>query len=72
MFTTRTVRTSVVCNACSFVCCALDTMQACGCEDCENPECDIICEVCHRPEWECFCDDEGDFADDESDVRMYG
>lgn len=28
-----------MCNACGFGCCALDTFDGCGCEDCRNPEC---------------------------------
>ncbi|OCC01830.1 hypothetical protein BA190_26830 [Labrys sp. WJW] len=28
-----------MCNACGFMCCAVDTLGGCGCDFCEDPDC---------------------------------
>lgn len=52
-----------MCNACGFLCCASDQMDACGCDHCNFPECWSICDVCGETGDNCDCD----YADDEPD-----
>jgi hypothetical protein len=49
-----------MCNACGFMCCAMDCFDGCGCESCDNPECWEYCPDCDQPIGECLCDS-GDY-----------
>lgn len=42
-----------MCNACGFLCCAMDCFSGCGCEWCPDPE--------------CFDDTNEDYQDDDGD-----
>ena len=45
-----------MCNACGFICCAMDCFSQCGCE-CENP-------LCWEPDDDPFDEDEDEVDDD--------
>lgn len=49
-----------MCNACGFLCCALDTFDGCGCDTCGEDDCLKFCETCGEPESDCLCDQEDD------------
>ena len=45
-----------MCNACGFMCCALDTFDKCGCDGCDEPD--------------CWTDDEDERDDDDWDPGL--
>ena len=50
-----------MCNACGFICCASDEMEACGCETCGCSACLAICERCGENGCDGMCEDADEY-----------
>jgi hypothetical protein len=51
-----------MCNACHNHCCGSDLFSGCGC-DCDEPDCQAVCDFCEQPEDQCDCHDaDGDWG----------
>lgn len=57
-----------MCNACGFMCCALDTFDGCGCDHCGHPDCAAPCFNCGDPDCDFDCD--GDYDDMPDDFEF--